>query len=277
MQSEDNIQPKDGLEELISYEENRLFVSRAIKVWLSAIYEQDFQGNETVLEVGSGLGFLQRNWPVQFDGKWVQFDLNPLALQVARQIYPAGNYVAGSAFELPFEDNSFDVVCGFNCYDLMLAYQDRAFKEASRVLKEGGFFLHLGDLLTPLNRQNSAGEETEVEDMIPYDRFRIVTSEMHKQLLPHFDPEKIRMEIMYQYIRGRRTEQQRTRGRFVFLNYLGEFVWTDRAIYGDNIYGVSRWRKFPYEVLRHVLPPLASKIEPKSLEVLYASYVKAKK
>lgn len=91
MKSEENIADKGRLEDLIVYEKNRIFVSKATNVWLSTVYEQDFQGNETVLEVGSGLGFLQRNWPVQFEGKWVQFDLNPTALQEARRMYPSGN------------------------------------------------------------------------------------------------------------------------------------------------------------------------------------------
>lgn len=158
MKSEENIANKRGLEELVSFEATRLFVLRATGVWFSTVYEQDFQGNETVLEVGSGLGFLQRNWPVQFSGRCVQLDLNPAALQEARRMYPAGNYVAGSGLELPFEDESFDVVCGLNCYDLLLACQDTAFREASRVLKKDGIFLHLQDLSTPLNTLNSTGE-----------------------------------------------------------------------------------------------------------------------
>lgn len=163
----------------------------------------------------------------------------------------------------------------------MLAYQDKAFREASRVLKDGGFFLHLQDLSTPLNRWNSAGENVKVEDINPYDRFGLVASELHKQLSLHFNPKKIDTEIMYQSVRDRRTEQQRVRGRFVFSNCLGGFKTGDTVIYGmendEHLYSVPSWHKLAYGVLKHVFPPLASRVEPKSLEILYAGYVRARK
>ena len=119
-----------------------------------------------------------------------------------------------------------------------------------RCLKKDGFFLHLQDLSTPLNRRNSAGEEAEVEDMNPYDRFEIVASELHKQLSFHFNPEKIDTGIMYQFVLGKRTEKQRDRKKFVFSNCLGEFKTSDAIIYGmendEHLYSVPSWHKLAY-------------------------------
>lgn len=117
--------------------------------------------------------------------------------------------------------------------------------------------------------------------MNPYDRFGIVDSELHKQLSLHFNPEKIDTEIMYQFVLGKRTEQQRDRKKFGFSNCLGEFKTGDTILYGmendEHLYSVPSWHKLTYGVLKHVFPPLASRVEPKSLEILYAGYVRARK
>lgn len=49
-------------------------------------------------------------------------------------------FILGSAYKLPFDDNSFDVVTciqSFNHYP----YQDEAMKEVYRILKKGGIYI----------------------------------------------------------------------------------------------------------------------------------------
>ena len=152
-----------SLDSLLNFEQKRAVVSRVTEKWLLALYQRHFQGHETVLEVGSGLGYFKRKLP-KHNGIWVQLDSNPVALKEARHKDSSGRgiYVAGTGLLLPFEDESFDVVCGFNCYDLLAAFGDEAFTEARRVLKKGGLFLHTQDLLIPLIVHKNTGEEYEI-------------------------------------------------------------------------------------------------------------------
>lgn len=124
--------------------------SRAARNLFQSVYSEHFSGNETVLEVGSGLGFLRRNWPEAFNGEWTQLEADPIFLEEAKEELPEGTYVEANALELPFEDNSFDVVIGLDALDIL---QNRtgsfdletAVNEAHRVLKDGGLFFHMRD------------------------------------------------------------------------------------------------------------------------------------
>ena len=56
-----------------------------------------------------------------------------------------GVKICGSAYNLPFQEQSFDVVCGYCSYDV-LNNLESAVAESLRVLKKGGFFFHLMDV-----------------------------------------------------------------------------------------------------------------------------------
>ena len=118
----------------------------------SRIYHESFKGNERVLEVGSGLGFLRRCWldESKFKGTWIELDFQIPFLEEAKRLNPDGVYVGGSADSLPFPTGSLDVVCGLASYD-ELPNLEKAVQEASRVLKTSGLFLHMLDIV-PSNR-----------------------------------------------------------------------------------------------------------------------------
>ena len=96
-----------------------------------------------VLETAAGTGIvtqlLARGLP---DAKIVATDLNQAMLDVAARRVDSGNvtYQAADAQQLPFDDNSFDlVVCQFG----VMFYPDRVKgnAEARRVLKDGGTYI----------------------------------------------------------------------------------------------------------------------------------------
>lgn len=278
---DDNEGNESGLERLLGYTRIRAPVSRAMDLWFADLYEQNFNGNETVLEVGSGLNALSINLP-EHHGKWVHFDLDTEALKEAKKISPDGIYVAGTGLELPFEDESFDVVCGFNCYELLTAYQDQAFTEASRVLRKDGLFLHLQDLATPLIVQSDTGEIHEETEIDPNERFKVVSSIMCEYLSRHFNPDTINSEVKQYNFKGKRTELQRRGGRYTVFSYnFGQTATSLMAGYGTKeqpmFYKGSPKREAYYSLIRPIFPWLASKIEPPTFELITVGQITARK
>lgn len=142
---EDSTWSKDDIRRLNIFEDHRNLVIRATRRLLQDFYDRNFQGDEIVLEVGSGTGFLRRNWP-EFSGGWIQLDSQPFFLEDAKKRNPEGSYVTGSAYRIPFPDESLDVVCGYASFDVLMDLE-AALKEAYRALKPGGLFFHMIDCL----------------------------------------------------------------------------------------------------------------------------------
>ena len=96
-----------------------------------------------ILDVGCGAGFLTNE--LAREGHNVTgVDLSAESLKVAGKFdeTKSVDYIVANAYELPFEDHSFDVVCAL---DFLEHVEDpaRAIKEFSRVLKPNGkFFFH---------------------------------------------------------------------------------------------------------------------------------------
>lgn len=64
-------------------------------------------------------------------------DAAPLLLDIARERVPGGDFRTGDLEDLPFADDSFDVVTGFNAFQFA-GNPVRALTEARRVAKPGG-------------------------------------------------------------------------------------------------------------------------------------------
>lgn len=98
-----------------------------------------------VLEVAAGTGVVTRALAPRLpaDALYVVTDLNPEMLAYARSHQPADmrlEWQQADAMELPFADQSFDLVC---CQFGAMFFPDRpaAYREARRVLEPGGHFL----------------------------------------------------------------------------------------------------------------------------------------
>ncbi|MGK7945910.1 MAG: class I SAM-dependent methyltransferase [Microcystaceae cyanobacterium] len=78
-------------------------------------------------------------------------DASPVALKRAKKAVPQANYVEGLAEDLPFDDNSFDLVHTSVALHEMTADQlQQIFKGVYRVLKPNGVFAFI-DLHAPTN------------------------------------------------------------------------------------------------------------------------------
>jgi ubiquinone/menaquinone biosynthesis C-methylase UbiE len=100
-------------------------------------------GNSSVLETAAGTGILTKYLIecLPTGAKLVATDINPDMLEVAQKSV-SGNvhWQVADAMELPFEDNSYDkVICQFGV--MFFPEKVQGYREAKRVLKEGGEFV----------------------------------------------------------------------------------------------------------------------------------------
>ena len=96
---------------------------------------------QSLLDIGCGTGFLFEQLQRVKAADYYGLDLSPEMLRVARAKFgDTVTFTVGSSDELPFSDNSFDVVTcvqSFHHYP----YPEKAMSEAYRVLKPGGLYI----------------------------------------------------------------------------------------------------------------------------------------
>ena len=110
-----------------------------------------------VLDVGAGTGF--DSWRlVRAGGRVTAFDYNPVLIRRGRAVVPEARWIGGLAHVLPFESETFDVVC---CNAALHHMRDvpGAMHEMLRVLRPGGWLLTTGDPF----RADGSGDETELQ------------------------------------------------------------------------------------------------------------------
>ena len=91
---------------------------------------------DKLLDVGCGSGLFSSI--ASATGAYVTgIDASEALIEFARQRNTTANFTTGEMEELPFDELTFDVVCGFNSFQYA-ASTGNAFAEARRVLKPGG-------------------------------------------------------------------------------------------------------------------------------------------
>ncbi len=93
----------------------------------------------SILEVGSGEGHLS-NYIHTKGRSIVSLDINGLKLAKAKQTYPNLNLIQGDAQNLPFSDNSIDIIISIENFEHLPDVNQHIF-EVKRVLKSNGVFL----------------------------------------------------------------------------------------------------------------------------------------
>lgn len=121
----------------------QFFVPAIFDQWPPRIIEAAaIEEGDNVLEVGCGTGVLAREVIKQVGegGSVTGLDLSESMLGVAREICPAVDFRQGNAMELPFEDETYDVVIA--SFVLMFVPEPAtAIRELWRVLKPNGRFV----------------------------------------------------------------------------------------------------------------------------------------
>lgn len=102
-----------------------------------AVFDKASVGSETrLLDAGCGAGMAMR-LAAELGAEVAGIDASPGLLDVARDRLPGARLEQGDLEVLPFEDDSFDVVTGFNSFQFA-ADPIIALQEARRVTKPGG-------------------------------------------------------------------------------------------------------------------------------------------
>lgn len=102
--------------------------------------------DDTVLDVGCGLGGTARHLASEYNCKVIGIDLTDEYIDVGQQLTDLVNLSSkvklqqGSALELPFEDETFDIVWTEHV-QMNISDKEKFYSEISRVLKPGGKFL----------------------------------------------------------------------------------------------------------------------------------------
>lgn len=89
-----------------------------------------------LLDAGCGSGLFS-SMAIDTGAQVIGIDAAPGLLEVARQRNPDNNFMEEDLEDLPFADNSFDVVTGFNSFQYAGNFE-QALNEAKRVLKKNG-------------------------------------------------------------------------------------------------------------------------------------------
>lgn len=97
---------------------------------------------ESVLDIACGGGFLSNSLAPHFD-RVCGIDASESSLEVAKKHDRTGKvvYQTADAYELPFEDNQFDVVCLMDFLE-HVEKPKKVIQEANRVLKPGGLLFY---------------------------------------------------------------------------------------------------------------------------------------
>lgn len=101
-----------------------------------ALSNMDVHPGLTCLDIGCGAGHFAKMISVK-NAAITGLDASEALIAEARMRVPEGRFLVGEMEELPFDDNSFDLVSGFNSFQYA-ALVPNAVREAKRVLKPGG-------------------------------------------------------------------------------------------------------------------------------------------
>lgn len=197
-----------------NYTYNTPFTQYKIQKKLKIMFKDyDKNAKLNILEIGAGTGeytqYLAGLFP---NAKITATDISPKILDVAKvkcKDFKNVSFKVASAYELPFKEETFDMVCGF--YILHHIDTEPTLKEMHRVLKSGGTALfYEPNILNPMvlavksipfikKRVGDSPEEWAMNpaklmfNFNPFRKFKWKTSEFI--LIPSFIPLKLAVSI----------------------------------------------------------------------------------
>lgn len=104
--------------------------------YMHALESLKLQPNQSLLDIGCGTGYfcnIAFKHSIAISG----LDASEQLIHLAKKRNPRINYLVGEMEDLPFTNNSFDVICGFNSFQYAENI-DSALLESKRVLKNNG-------------------------------------------------------------------------------------------------------------------------------------------
>lgn len=107
-----------------------------LPMYKTALAQLKLNDSHLLLDAGCGAGLFS-SLAINTGAAVIGMDAAPGLLEVARQRNPQNNFLEEDLEALPFKDNNFDVVAGFNSFQYAGSFE-KALAEAKRVLKPGG-------------------------------------------------------------------------------------------------------------------------------------------
>ncbi|MCX6733283.1 MAG: class I SAM-dependent methyltransferase [Candidatus Peregrinibacteria bacterium] len=124
-------------------------VALALRAAVTNLFkEEKVKPNESLLEIGCGIGYFRSLVPPKFHNSFLHTDPSELALAEARKQYPDGMFARMDAMRMDtIRSGSVDRIFGMNVFNYVsAAHRKRILDEALRVLKPGGALYALSDL-----------------------------------------------------------------------------------------------------------------------------------
>ena len=117
------------------------FWSKHFEPWFLPMYRKvleqlELSDEDMLLDAGCGSGLFS-HMAIKAGAQVVGVDAAPGLLKVARRRNPHNNFMEEDLEALPFKDETFNVVTGFNSFQYAGSFEN-ALSEATRVLKPGG-------------------------------------------------------------------------------------------------------------------------------------------
>ncbi|NQV00447.1 MAG: HAD-IIIC family phosphatase, partial [Parcubacteria group bacterium] len=111
---------------------------------LEALFKKHLNSDTKILEIGAGGGTLWLLSGFEFRDNWFSLDVYWEPLEYAKIDNNNDKFIQASAYQLPFENDSFDCILDLEVFSY---FKDRKslIKEIKRVLKPDGIIIHLDD------------------------------------------------------------------------------------------------------------------------------------
>lgn len=100
----------------------------------------DVKTKKNILDIGCGTGAITADIASLTDGQITGVDIDDKKLNYAKTATPAINFMAADVVQLPFRDETFDLVV-VNVVLIHITEQQKAVKEMARVVQKGGIVL----------------------------------------------------------------------------------------------------------------------------------------
>jgi ubiquinone/menaquinone biosynthesis C-methylase UbiE len=182
------------------------FHLREMEIQTGLRYMQD---GHKVLDVGSGTGYSLRQYAraLAIDGVGVDYAESMVMTAAAKyaetrkELKGTLRFTHASVLDLPFEDNTFDVVTSGRCLMALLDWglQKKAMVEINRVMKPGGVFVMMEGTFQGLERLNDMRERFGLTPIDARGLNRLVTLKFDEDALVEFGQGVMDLMTIHRY------------------------------------------------------------------------------